>query len=190
VEAIVATADTKPLDGLIEQEPSVVDELNGIVARDLVRQLLLATSVRYHGEGDGKMVVWTADPKGLNVIRENGKPLKKVWLETPGSHSVNGTDSVFIDGKAHLFLGQQGGYFSGDDQCIMRLTFADAYTSKTDPSVRYLLRGHGASEKPGESLCISKKGTGVNDPGALFPLYGDATYGACKLQLNVSDVGK
>src|SRR5205823_5369391 len=133
-----------------------------IAERDLVRQLLLATSVRYHGEGDGKMVVWTADSKGAKSIRENGKLLKKVWLETPGSHSVNGTDTVFFNGKAHLCLGQQGGYFSGDDQCIMRLTCADAYLSKADPSVRILLRGHGASEKTGESLCTSKAGTGVN----------------------------
>ena len=63
----------------------------------------------------------------------------------------------------------------------------DAYVSKTNPSVRYLLREHSAPEGEGTELCTSPLGTGVNDPNRGQPRYGNATRGSCKQSVNVSD---
>jgi hypothetical protein len=156
---------------------------------ELLRQVLRATGVRYHGEGDGKVVRWTVRGK---TVEENGRPIR-VLLEDASSPRITTKDAIFTEGfpgKFYVILAKQGGYYSGDQNCVMRDYDPGAYVSKTDPSVRYLLRGHSAPEGAGTTLCTSPRGTGVNDPGRGQVRYGDATHGSCLQSVNVSDASR
>lgn len=91
-----------------------------------------------------------------------------------------------------LWLGEPQGKHSGNDQCVMRYPFANAYPSVAPtvglPIFYTVPEG---SEPLGFSLCASPVGTGVNDPNRKpQPRYFDARSGrgACGTWICVNDV--
>lgn len=58
------------------------------------------------------------------------------------------------------YVGLQHGQHSGNDQCVMRYFFANAYRSIADSSLYYATKA--GTESVGSSLCSSPTGTGVN----------------------------
>jgi hypothetical protein len=59
-----------------------------------------------------------------------------------------------------LYIGRAQAQHSGDDRCVMRYFFANAYPSKTDSSIYYVSQA--GTEPIGNGLCISPTGTGIN----------------------------
>ena len=81
---------------------------------------------------------------------------------------VNGALPLFTDLAFYVAKPQK--QHSGNDQCIMRYFFANAYQSLANSSNYYLSAA--GTENVGTSLCTSAAGTGVNasKPQAAIPL--------------------
>jgi hypothetical protein len=102
--------------------------------------------------------------------------------------AVNDPGSTF-----KIYIGLPHGKHSGNDQCLMRYPFAQAYPSAFDATVFYVVPD--GTEPLGFGICSSPAGTGVNDPNrGLPPLRPQPRYfdahtgrGACKTWLCVSD---
>ncbi len=71
---------------------------------------------------------------------------------------VNGALPLFTD--LAFYVGKPQRQHSGNDQCIMRYFFANAYQSLANSSTYYLSAA--GTESVGSSLCSSAAGTGVN----------------------------
>jgi hypothetical protein len=96
-----------------------------------------------------------------------------------------------------LWVGEPQGKHSGNDQCVMRYPFANAYPSVAPlVGVPVFYTVPAGTEPLGFSLCASPAGTGVNDPNRTLPTghpqprYFDARSGrgACKTWICVNDV--
>ncbi len=86
-------------------------------------------------------------------------------------------------------VGSEHGESSGDEECIMRYSFAQMYEAVGKELTLYWITNPG-SERAGMKLCTSPTGTGVNAPGRKpQPRYGDAAAGrgACRDWLCVND---
>lgn len=97
---------------------------------------------------------------------------------------VNGGVIVF----AHLgfYVGNKNAQHSGNDQCMMRYFFSNAFLKAGDPSTYYI--SVSGTEPTGTGLCPTRTGTGINAPGRTpQPRYFDATVGACKTWVCVND---
>jgi hypothetical protein len=124
----------------------------------LAHELLHASNVYHHGDIDDRQVNWRRKPEApdgiflesdeqgereVRVLREDGSTLNAILPAT----GINVT------------LGSKQGLHSGVDGCLMRYDVSGGYVADADPALRYRVR-----EKPGNMLCDSKAGTGVNDP--------------------------
>lgn len=84
-------------------------------------------------------------------------------------------------GRFYWYVGAQHGECSGNEQCLMRYSFADAYEKKGTPRAYYYI-SQKHTERAGLELCRSVAGTGVNDAGRKPQArYGDALakWGPC-----------
>lgn len=80
-------------------------------------------------------------------------------------------------GHFYWYVGAMGGECSGDEGCVMRYSFAQAYEKRGVPRAYYFI-GRKHTERLGLELCRAALGTGVNDPGRQpQPRYGDAAKG-------------
>ena len=113
-------------------------------------------------------------------------------LYGPGAFSevcntvVNHAVPLFADLRFHVGLPHK--QHSGDDQCIMRYFFANAYPSATDSSIYYISKP--GTENRGVILCTSPAGSGVNSSSHKpQSRYSDASAsrGACEKWVCVSD---
>lgn len=90
-----------------------------------------------------------------------------------------------------FYVGLPGGKYSGNDQCVMRYFWANAYPSIADSTTYYKVQN--GTEPVGSTICNSLAGTGVNDPNRNLPKdhpqprYFDATRGDCQHQVCVND---
>jgi hypothetical protein len=92
-------------------------------------------------------------------------------------------------GQHYWYVGVQQGECSGDEPCIMRYSFAEAYEKKGTPRAYYFI-SEKHSERAGLELCRSAAGTGVNDAGRKpQPRYGAASpgWGPCAGRIIFSD---
>lgn len=99
---------------------------------------------------------------------------------------VNGAVPIFTD--VAFYVGRPQRQHSGNDQCIMRYFFANAYPKNGDGSTYYLSTA--GTEPVGSTLCTSPAGTGVNGPGFKpQSRYGNAAdgRGACRSWVCVND---
>ena len=100
---------------------------------------------------------------------------------------VHGAVPLFTD--LNFYVGRPQRQHSGNDQCIMRYFFANAYPSSGDPSTFYLSAS--GTEPVGGNLCSSPTGTGINGPGHKPQArYGDAASGrgACRSMVCINDL--
>lgn len=133
---------------------------------------------------------WVPDPKHPAI------PIQAYWEPKGGSGTPRpfrkedgppeGSSTVGVD-RWRLWVGVEGGMWSGDQECLMRYYDKQSYRSKAEPGrVRYL--PDKSQWKMRVRLCDKKEGTGVNANGHRpQPRYGDATVGDCKHQLVVND---
>jgi len=87
-----------------------------------------------------------------------------------------------------LYIGHPQAQHSGDDHCVMRYFFANAYPKTGDTSIYYISKA--GTEPKGNGLCISPTGTGINDKDhAPQSRYSDARNGrgACQNWVCVND---
>jgi len=112
-----------------------------------------------------------------------------------GAQQFSSICQGFVEGAVPLFtdltfyVGRPQRQHSGNDQCIMRYFFANAYPSTGSSSTFYLSAS--GTEPVGSNLCTSPAGTGINGPGHKpQSRYGDAASnrGACRSMLCVNDV--
>jgi hypothetical protein len=99
---------------------------------------------------------------------------------------VNGAVPIFTD--LAFYVGKPQRQHSGNDQCIMRYFFANAYQSTANSSNYYLSAA--GTESVGTSLCPSPSGTGVNATSHKpQSRYGNAApnRGACQSWVCVND---
>lgn len=99
---------------------------------------------------------------------------------------VNGAVPIFTD--LAFYVGKPQRQHSGNDQCIMRYFFANAYQSTANSSNYYLSAA--GTESVGTSLCTSPSGTGVNATSHKpQSRYGNAApnRGACQSWVCVND---
>jgi hypothetical protein len=99
---------------------------------------------------------------------------------------VKGAVPIFTD--LAFYVGKPQGQHSGNDQCIMRYFFANAYQSTANSSNYYLSAA--GTESVGSSLCPSPSGTGVNASSHKpQSRYGNAApnRGACQNWVCVND---
>ena len=99
---------------------------------------------------------------------------------------VNGAVPIFTD--LAFYVGGPQRQHSGNDQCIMRYFFANAYQSTADSSIYYLSAA--GTESVGISLCPTGSGTGVNATSHKpQSRYGNAAKdrGACQSWVCVND---
>jgi len=162
-------------------------------APTVAHELLHCCNVWHHGDSDGK--VWwhcETEPDGRVFVYEykdkadvgdRGKGVKLwVWDEDGGY-----LDPHYWDDAKRVWLGTKGGQHSGCEDCAMRYDCAEAYVKGIGQ--RYYLQP-GDQEKPGQRLCISAEGTGVNDKGRRpQSRYGDAAKdrGDCVDHIRVKD---
>ncbi len=73
---------------------------------------------------------------------------------------VNHAVPVFAN--LQFYVGHPHAQHSGEEQCIMRYFFANAYPKEGDSSVYYISKP--GTETEGSGLCISPAGTGINSP--------------------------
>ena len=95
----------------------------------------------------------------------------------------------YVLGALNIYVGTQHGESSGNEECVMRYSFARMYEAIGQQSTYYWITNPG-SERAGMKLCGSPAGTGVNAPGREpQPRYGDAAAGrgACRDWLCVND---
>jgi hypothetical protein len=86
-----------------------------------------------------------------------------------------------------VWVGGEGGNFSGDQECLMRYPDKQAYLSKAEPGrVRYV--PDKGQWKMRDRLCENKDGTGVNEK-SHYPQSrnGNAVAGNCRSQIVVND---
>ena len=101
---------------------------------------------------------------------------------------VKGAVPLFTD--LYFYVGSPRRQHSGNDQCIMRYFFANAYPATGNSSVFYLSAS--GTEPVGSSLCSSPAGTGINGPDHKPQArYGDAAStpnrGNCRSMVCVND---
>lgn len=147
----------------------------------VAHELFHTVNVSHHGDPPGESVRWVIrrDPNGGWSMTEEGKPVRMV-LE-------DGSPFPFTqEADVQANVGRPGGLYSGDEDCVMRYTNADAYVHPRDPAVRVNVRGDDA---PGRSLCTSPRGTGINAPSwANGGRFKDAARGNCAGQIVVNDL--
>jgi hypothetical protein len=104
----------------------------------------------------------------------------------------NSNCQAFVEGALPLFtdlafyIGRPQREHSGNDQCIMRYFFANAYPSSGSSSTFYLAAA--GTEPVGTTLCSSPAGTGINDPNHKpQSRYSNAARGACQGWVCVND---
>jgi len=158
-------------------------------AAAVAHELAHTCAVWHHGDTDTKEtwqnVFIIENGVVRSVIRENGQDLK---LRLEGDTPV--TDFFAI---SDMYIGVFGGQHSGDEDCFMRYYCAQAFRSRFDDHVRYMVGGLFSTipESPGIHLCTSTNGTGINkaqNPSVPWrPRYGDASRPNCKSQLCVND---
>jgi hypothetical protein len=146
----------------------------------IVHELLHATGVEHHGDGDTLSgVTWSRDPDASRVL-EGGKAIE-VFRESATPVPLKSHDDLF-DNPFDVVLAVQNGAFSGDQSCIMRYAGPGAYVHPDNRSTKRFFIAHEPAEAWGLGLCTSPDGTGVNPA-----RYGKATRGNCAGQLRVSD---
>jgi hypothetical protein len=151
----------------------------------IVHELLHATGVEHHGDGDFLSgVTWTRDPNAPRVL-EDGKAVE-VFRESVNPVPLKSHDDLF-DNPVPVVLAVQNGAFSGDQNCIMRYAGAHAFVHPNNRSTKRFFIAHEDPEAWGLGLCTSPDGTGVNAPDRTPCRYGKATRGNCAAQLRVSD---
>lgn len=87
-----------------------------------------------------------------------------------------------------LYIGHPQAQHSGDDHCVMRYFFANAYPKTGDTSIYYISKS--GTEPKGDGLCISPTGTGINSSSHQpQSRYSDARggRGACQNWVCVND---
>ena len=88
-----------------------------------------------------------------------------------------------------ISIGVEHGASSGDQDCVMRYYFCNAYPARGQPNTYYVTAK--GSEPIGQTLCHSPKGTGINDDQTHKPQsrYGDAgsNLGNCTEQVCPND---
>jgi hypothetical protein len=164
-----------------------------VLAPAVAHELLHCCNVWHHGltdrkvwwhcetEPDGRVFVYEYTDRTDVGDREKGV---KVWVwdedgEYLGPH--------YWDDAKKVWLGTKGGEHSGCEDCVMRYDCAQAYVKGIGE--RYFLQA-GEQERPGQRLCVSAEGTGVNDKGRHpQSRYGDAAKdrGACVHHIRVKD---
>ena len=176
---------------------------NGQVVPDAQRawiiahELLHSASVWHHGEGDA-YVLWMREERGGKQVimeyqtdkqgRKTGSGTE-VRVFTESDETEMGAAEPEFDQPWRVMLGAEGGLHSGDANCLMRYTVAEAYVGQARPGAPQVRYYTGAQETPGFSLCTLPAGTGVNGPANLpQPRYGDATRGNCAGQLDINDL--
>jgi hypothetical protein len=186
-----------------ELKPPQRGSNNGQVIPDEQRAWIIAhelahsAGVWHHGEGDA-YVLWVREER-------NGKPvIMEYQTDDRGRQTGRGTEvRVFTEGDEiemeaiepdfdrpwKIMLGKQGGLHSGDTNCLMRYTVAEAYLGQAKPGIPQVRYYSGAQEVLAYGLCTLPAGTGVNGPGNVpQPRFGDATRGNCAGQLDINDL--
>ena len=111
-----------------------------------------------------------------------------------GAGQFSSICQAFLEGAVPLFtdlafyIGKPQREHSGNDACIMRYFFANAYQATGSSSTFYLSAS--GTEPVGSSLCPTPAGTGVNGPSHKpQPRYGDAApnRGGCQKWVCVND---
>jgi hypothetical protein len=152
----------------------------------IVHELLHATGVEHHGDGDALSgVTWSRDPNAPRILE--GTKAIEVFRESVTPVPLKSHEELF-ENPFSVVLAVQNGAFSGDQNCIMRYAGAHAYVHPNNRSTKRLFIAHDEPKEAwGLGLCTSPDGTGVNGPEHAPPRYGKATRGACAKQLRVSD---
>jgi len=152
----------------------------------IVHELLHATGVDHHGDGDFLSgVTWTRDPNAPRVLE--GTKAIEVFRESVAPVPLKSHEELF-DNPVPVVLAVQNGAFSGDQNCIMRYAGPHAYVHPNNRSAkRFFIAHEETPEAWGLGLCTSPDGTGVNAPDRTPARYGKATRGNCAKQLRVSD---
>ena len=163
-------------------------------SRVVAHELLHCCNVWHHGEGD-TIVYWKAaviDGKAkiyqYDNVEDCGQPEKGFFIRVLGENGGEyPPDSPVWTTCRHVYLGEQQGQHSGDDDCVMRYIVSDAYRSAS--GFHYLVSWH-YQEPVGQGLCNISSGTGINKAGRRpHPRYGDAAEGggACAHKICVND---
>jgi len=152
----------------------------------IAHELLHAVGVLHHGDGDSLNGVQWTRRDGPRRITEGDKPIE-VFIEGTTQGALKPEDEKF-DQPLDIVLAVQNGAFSGDQGCLMRYAWADAYVFPGNRSTKRFYIRYETPEAWGLGLCSSPDGTGINAPGRTpQPRYGKATRGRCAQQLRVSD---
>jgi hypothetical protein len=177
-------------------------------AKTVAHEIGHATSVMHHGDTDRRMVRWTLGSGALTEQKLDTSvtpatpsgPIASIEVRTetgcngagcpiPPAAMGLSLDGDFID----IYLGNFEGEQSGDHDCVMRYSVADAYTHEprhvSTPGVRWWI---GAEHTDGQVFDASEIGTGTNLLGRTpRERAGDACKikerGDCKHLFRVSD---
>ncbi|MGV3622896.1 MAG: hypothetical protein ACO1OB_18905 [Archangium sp.] len=159
----------------------------GVVSHELGHSV----NVDHHGEGDFAPV-WSFD--GGTLYETRGAIRNSIIIRNESDEDVTEAMLFFISqqppetkGLRPVWLGEQHGQHSGNEDCVMKYARADYATSATEPRTRYMFNDE---HLIGLGFCASGMGTGVNAPTRQpQSRYGDARAGLgdCRHQLLVND---
>jgi hypothetical protein len=166
-------------------------------APTVAHELLHACNVWHHGARD-KTVYWkskTVDGKKKLFEYDNeadcndpGKGrLIKAYVGEDTTHKYK-EDMRIWEKPVPIYMGQNWGQHSGNEDCVMRYDCSEAFTIGGDG--RYCLIWEG-QEPVGQGLCTSPDGTGVNEIGRKpISRYSESSNGrgACADKICVNDL--
>jgi hypothetical protein len=170
-----------PIKGKSKLTGSQELTLNSTIAHELCH----AIGVAHHGERDLQHVAWVLGRRDLGNGQTESwiEERESTWNDAKGRYEVSnipgdqirvfdtdGTTEILPGDKSlplpqTLYVAVHGGECSGNDQCLMRYNFANAYVLPDFPRRRYLA----PPEPPGLELCQSKDGTGINPSATATP---------------------
>lgn len=176
----------------------------------IAHELFHAVGVDHHGQGDysTQFTAMSADEPGnptghatwvassvektpVRILEEmTGKDITEssakrvldlLWSDSPDKGERNRSRQIY-------FIGKKNAAHSGDEDCVMRYFFADAYQKKDNENAFYLVPD--GTEPVGSQICTGTTGHSVNKAGRKpQPRYFDAapTRGNCKHWVCVND---
>jgi hypothetical protein len=149
----------------------------------VAHELLHCCNVWHHGQGDKKVGWFSLLRDTKKEVNETVSSYESTWIRVFDEYG----NLLTREFGELIRIGEKQGEHSGDEDCVMRYSCADAYRGVFD--VRYLLTDE--KEIEGQKLCINMEGTGVNAPNRKpQPRYGNAAVGrgACADKICVNDL--
>jgi len=124
--------------------------------------------------------------EGQALLQSSG-PSPAMLINSAEDYAWYKLDEVCADPGLFFTIGEQNGVESGDEECVMRYSFAQLYRTRGKPATFYLIT---KGDHIGMKLCTSPAGTGRNaegnDPQSRFGP-AKAGFGNCASQVCPND---